>query len=353
MKKYILITGSSGLVGSEAVSFFYKKNFIPIGIDNNSRKLFFGKDGCTNWKKKELKKNFKNFIHYSTNITNYNKLEKIFKRYNKKITHIIHAAAQPSHDWAAKKPLVDFSINANGTLNMLDLTLKYCPKASFILVSTNKVYGDTPNSIKLIERENRFDVRTSNKFYQGIDENMKIDNSLHSLFGVSKSAADLLAQEYGKNLGLNIGIFRAGCITGASHSGVELHGFLNYLVKTNQNKKKYTIYGYKGKQVRDNIHSYDLINCFWHFFKNPKKGEVYNIGGGRKNSCSILEAMNLIEKKTKQKFNYSLSKKFRKGDHQWYITKNNKFKKDFPNWKIKYSLSKILDQIIKRNAKIK
>ena len=348
MRKHILITGSSGLVGSEAVSFFHKKNFIPIGIDNNSRKLFFGKDGCTNWKKKELTKNFKNFKHITADITKYNELEIIFKRYNKKITHIIHAAAQPSHDWAAKKPLVDFSINANGTLNMLDLTLKYSPKASFILVSTNKVYGDTPNSIKLIEKKKRFDVSTSNKFYHGVDENMKIDNSLHSLFGVSKCSADLLAQEYGKNFGLNIGIFRAGCITGGSHSGVELHGFLNYLVKSNQNKIKYTIYGYKGKQVRDNIHSFDLVNCFWHFFKNPKKGKIYNIGGGRRNSCSILEAMSLIEKKTKNKFNYRLSKEVRKGDHQWYITNDNKFKKDFPNWKIKYSLSKILDQIIKK-----
>ena len=345
--KYVIITGSSGLVGSEAVNFFIKKNYKVIAIDNNMRKYFFGKNADTNWQKKiQIKKFKKRIFHYTVDIRNYNKIIDIFFKYKNKIKCIIHAAAQPSHDWAYKEPILDFDINAKSTLNLLECTKKFCPQATFIYVSTNKVYGDTPNKLKIKEKKTRFEIADT-KYRKGINENLSIDKSTHSLFGVSKCSADLLVQEYGKNLKLKTGIFRAGCITGPKHSGAELHGFLNYLVKCNLSKKKYNIFGYKGKQVRDNIHSYDLINAFWHFHLKPKKGEVYNIGGSLKNSCSIIEAIKLIEKITNQKMIYSFKQKNRIGDHICYITDISKLKKDYPKWKINYSLKQIIEQIIK------
>jgi CDP-paratose 2-epimerase len=343
MKK-ILVTGSSGLVGSEAVEFFCKKKFHVIGIDNNYRKKLFGISGDTRLNCLKLKKKFKNFTHINKDIRKYNDLKNIFKK--NKFYAIIHAAAQPSHDWAASKPFVDFSINAVGTLNLLELTRQFNSKSIFVYVSTNKVYGDTPNKIRLIEKELRWEANAGNKYFRGINELMSIDNTLHSLFGVSKCSADLMVQEYAKNFKIKTGIFRAGCITGPNHAGAKLHGFLNYLVKSVIQNKKYTIFGYKGKQVRDNIHSYDLINCFWEFIKKPTPGEVFNIGGGRSNSCSIIEAIKLIEKKTGKKLNYSLSGQNRTGDHIWYITDNSKFQKKYNRWKIKYSLDSIIDQII-------
>ena len=300
-----LVTGSQGLVGSESVKFLINKGLDVIGIDNDNRKYFFGKKASTENVKKELLK-YKKYKHKSIDIRSYTGLEKIFKEYGKNIVLIIHAAAQPSHDWAIKEPHTDFNINAVGTLNLLELTKIYSNQAVFIQVSTNKVYGDTPNRLPLKENETRYEIDTSHNYYNGIDETMSIDNSTHSLFGVSKCAGDLLAQEYGRNIGLKTGIFRAGCITGPNHAGAELHGFLNYLVKANIEKIPYTIYGYKGKQVRDNIHSYDLVNCFWHFYELPKNGEVYNIGGGRDNSCSILEAIKIIEDYTKVQMNYTV-----------------------------------------------
>jgi CDP-paratose 2-epimerase len=351
--KYIIVTGSSGLVGSEAVNFFHKKKFKIIGIDNNLRQYFFGKIASTNWKKNYQINNLKNFDYNNIDIRNYTKLEKLFVKYRSKIKCIIHSAAQPSHDWAVKNPKCDFTINALGTLNLLELTKKYCPDSVFIFVSTNKVYGDTPNHLPLKENKTRFELQRKNKFYKGIDESMSIDQSTHSLFGVSKSYADLITQEYGRNIGLKTGIFRLGCITGGSHSGAELHGFLSYLVKANLKQIPYKIYGYKGKQVRDNIHALDLVKCFWEFYKKPKKGEVYNIGGGRDNSCSVLEAMNKIEQKTKIKFNFKITKKNRIGDHIWYISDNKKFKKDYKNWKVKINLSSIIDDIINNNANLK
>jgi CDP-paratose 2-epimerase len=341
-----LITGSSGLVGSEAAFFFHNKKFKIIGIDNNYRKYFFGKNGDTSWKKRELKRKIPNYTHFSKDIRNFNSLKKIFIKFSKKIKVIVHAAAQPSHDWAAKEPLTDFGINAVGTLNLLELCRQYCPKAVFIYVSTNKVYGDSPNFIPLKEKSCRYEVSSKSIFSKGINESMSIDQSIHSLFGASKTAADLLVQEYGRNFGLFSGVFRLGCITGPGHSGAELHGFLNYLIKANINNIPYTIYGYKGKQVRDNIHSYDLVNCFWNFFKNPKKGEVYNIGGGRINSCSIIEIIKKIEDLTKIKMIKKYTSKNRTGDHIWYITSNLKFKRHYPKWKIKFSLDKILKQTI-------
>ena len=348
--KIAIVTGSSGLIGSESVKFLLKKNYKVIGIDNNLRKYFFGKDGDTIWQLKNLER-FKFFKNYSYDIRNYKKLEKIFKKYSHNIDTIIHCAAQPSHDWAAKEPLTDFTINSNGTLNILELTRIYSKNAKFIFLSTNKVYGDTPNKIKLTETKYRFQPYDKKLLKNGVSENMSIDNSKHSIFGASKVAADILVQEYGKYFNLNTVCFRGGCLTGPSHSGAELHGFLSYLIKCCLKNKIYTIYGYKGKQVRDNIHSNDLVNMFWEFIKKPSKGEVYNVGGGVKNSCSILEAVNLIEKILKKKMKIKISKTNRIGDHIWYASNLNKFKKNYPKWKMKYDLKKIIIEIINQQIK--
>ena len=341
-----LITGSCGLVGSESSVFFSRKGFDIVGVDNNSRKFFFGKDGDISWIKSKLKKELKHYNHFSVDVRNYYNLEKIFKKYKKKISVIIHTAAQPSHDWAKNKPFIDFDINAKGTLNLLELTKLYCPEAPFIYMSTNKVYGDNPNLLPLIEKKTRWEIKNTHKFKLGIDENMSIDNCTHSFFGASKSYADLIVQEYGKNIGLKTACFRAGCITGPNHSGAKLHGFLSYLVKSALLKNNYRIFGYKGKQVRDNIHSFDLVSCFWEFFKKPKAGEVYNVGGTRKSNCSIIEALNYIEKKTNKKIKKNFMSQNRVGDHIWYISSMKKFKKHYPKWKQLYSLEKILDELI-------
>ena len=342
----IIITGSTGLVGSEAVNFFSDKGFDVIGIDNNLRKFFFGKDGSTIWVKNKLLKRNKNFKNLNIDIRNYENIQKIFKKYSKNISLIIHCAAQPSHDYGKNYPIIDFNVNATGTLNLLELTKKYCPDSPFIFMSTNKVYGDNPNKLKLIEKKNRWELSKKNKYFKGIDENFSIDHCTHSFFGVSKTYADLIVQEYGKNVGLKTGCFRAGCITGPNHSGAKLHGFLSYLVKSSLTKKKYTIIGYKGKQVRDNLHSLDLVNCFWEFYKKPKKGEVYNIGGGRYSNCSIIEALNLVEKLSNVKIQKKIIKIPRVGDHIWYISNLSKFKKHYPKWKQKYNTQKILEELI-------
>ncbi len=344
--KIALITGSCGLVGSESSLFFSKKGFQILGVDNNSRKKFFGPDGDITWLKNKLKKQIKEYNHFSVDIRNFKNLEKIFRKYKKKISVIIHAAAQPSHDWAKNKPFIDFDINARGTLNLLELTNKYCPSVPFIFMSTNKVYGDNPNKLPLVEKKTRWEIKNSHKFKFGINETMSIDNCTHSFFGSSKSYADLIVQEYGKNVGLKTACFRAGCITGPNHSGAKLHGFLSYLVKTVLTKKKYTIIGYKGKQVRDNIHSSDLVKCFWEFYKKPRKGEVYNTGGTRLSNCSIIEALNYLELKTKIKIKKIYIKKNRVGDHIWYVSSMKKFKKHFPNWRQKFTTKKILDELV-------
>ena len=344
--KTVIVTGSCGLVGSESVSFFSKKGFQVIGIDNNSRKLFFGKDGDITWIKSKLLREIKNYSHYNTDIKNFNLLKKIFIKYKKNIKLIIHCAAQPSHDWAKDRPFVDFQINAQGTLNLLELTKKYCRQSPFIFMSTNKVYGDNPNFLPLVEKKTRWEIKKNHKYFKGIDETMSVDDCTHSFFGVSKSYADLLVQEYGKNAGLKTVCFRAGCITGPNHSGAKLHGFLAYLVKISLTKKKYTLIGYKGKQVRDNIHSYDLVKCFWEFYKKPKQGVVYNTGGGRYSNCSIIEALNLVEKFANIKIKKKFLKQNRVGDHIWYVSNIKKFKKDYPNWKQKYNTKKILLELI-------
>tara|TARA_B100001057_G_scaffold448983_1_gene489788 strand:+ start:1228 stop:2289 length:1062 start_codon:yes stop_codon:yes gene_type:complete len=347
MKKIILITGSTGLVGSESVKFFLEKGFTVVGIDNNKRKFFFGDEGSTYWIKKKLTQN-KSYIHHNISVTNYNQLKDLFYKYKKKISLIIHCAAQPSHDWAYKDPLIDFDINSKSTLYLLELLRKFSPKAKFILTSTNKVYGDNPNKLRYLEKSTRFELESKNKFFKGISEKMSIDDCKHSLFGVSKTYGDLITQEYGKNYGLKTIVFRAGCISGPNHSGALLHGFLSYLVKSCILKKEYTIIGYKGKQVRDNIHSYDLVKCFWEFFrtKDQKGGEVYNIGGGRKSNCSILEAIEYIEKRLKLNVSKKFLNKSRIGDHKWYVSDNSKFKKHYPNWKQKYNYKMIINEII-------
>ena len=276
-------------------------------------------------------------------------MEKLFKKYKKKISLIIHCAAQPSHDYGKNFPIIDFNVNATGTLNLLELTKKYCYEAKFIFMSTNKVYGDNPNKLKVFEKKNRWELKKSDKYFRGIDEKFPIDDCTHSFFGVSKTYADLIVQEYGKNVGLKTVCFRGGCITGPNHSGAKLHGFLSYLVKLSLKNKKYNIIGYKGKQVRDNLHSFDLVNCFWEFYKKPREGEIYNIGGGRYSNCSILEALQIVEKikniKIKKRF-YNLP---RVGDHIWYISNLSKFKKHYPKWKQKYNTLKIIEELIDKN----
>ena len=341
-----LITGSCGLVGSESSLFFAKKGFDIVGVDNNARKFFFGKEGDISWIKRKLKKNIKNYYHYNIDIRNFEALKKIFKKYGKKIKIIIHCAAQPSHDWAKNKPFIDFEINSKGTLNLLDLTRRYCPESPFIFMSTNKVYGDNPNFLPIIEKSSRWEISKKHKFRNGIDEGMSIDNCTHSFFGASKAYADLIVQEYGKNFGLKTTCFRAGCITGPNHSGAMLHGFLSYLVKISLKMKKYTLIGFKGKQVRDNIHSSDLVNCFWEYYKKPSVGQVYNAGGGRFSNCSILEALKIVEDEAKIKIKRKYLKQNRVGDHIWYISNMKKFKNDYPKWRQKFSTKKILVQLI-------
>jgi len=347
MKKIIIITGSGGLIGSEAVKFFEKKNFQIIGIDNNQREYFFGKDGSVKNNIFFLKNNITNYSHLNFDIRNKNKIFNLFKKYNKNIKCIIHAAAQPSHDWAAREPHTDFEINATSTLHLLEATRKYAKKAVFIFTSTNKVYGDTPNTLPLVEHSKRLEIKKNHKYFKnGIDEKMSLDMTTHSLFGASKVAADILVQEYGRYFKLKTVCFRGGCLTGPSHSGTMLHGFLSYLVKCAVQKKSYTIIGNKGKQVRDNIHSEDLIRMFWMFYKNPKQGEVYNVGGGRHSNCSILEAIELIEKKLGYKMKIKYKNLPRVGDHKWWISDTSKFKKHFPKWKYLHNIENIIDQII-------
>ena len=301
-----IITGSSGLIGSESVAYFATQFDKVIGIDNDMRQYFFGENASTDWNRIRLKEEFPNFIHYNADIRNQSEIEAIFNEYGKDIKLVIHTAAQPSHDWAVKEPHTDFTVNANGTLNMLEASRKYSKDTVFIFTSTNKVYGDTPNGLPLIELESRWEIDIAHPYFQnGIDEKMSIDQCKHSLFGASKVAADILVQEYGKYFGMKTGIFRGGCLTGPNHSGTQLHGFLSYLMKCAITGDHYSIFGYKGKQVRDNIHSHDLVNMFWHFYDNPRIGEVYNAGGGRFSNCSMTEGIALCEKIAGKKMNYT------------------------------------------------
>ncbi|MBE9112164.1 NAD-dependent epimerase/dehydratase family protein [Nodosilinea sp. LEGE 07298] len=345
-----IITGSAGLIGSEAVRFFSSLGMHIVGIDNDMRKEFFGEEASTEWNCAQLKKDIKDYDHYDVDIRDYSSIRKIFETFGKDIEIIIHTAAQPSHDWAARDPLTDFSVNANGTLHLLQAARDLAPESSFIFTSTNKVYGDLPNYLPLIEQENRWEIDASHRYHQGIAEDMSIDQCKHSLFGASKVAADVLVQEYGRYFGMKTACFRGGCLTGPNHSGTQLHGFLAYLMKCAMTETPYKIFGYKGKQVRDNIHSSDLIAAFYEFYKNPKSAEVYNIGGGRESNCSMLEAIHLCQKITGKEMQYSYVEDNRIGDHIWYISDLTKFKEHYPNWSVKYDVDAILAEIFDKNT---
>jgi len=341
----VIVTGSCGLIGSETVSFFSEKGFDVVGIDNNMRKTFFGEDGSVDWRKRQLENKYKNYRHYDADIRDNKALEEIFKYYGNKIELIVHSAAQPSHDWAAKDPYVDFNVNAVGTMILLESMRKACPDAVFLFTSTNKVYGDSPNKLPLVEQDKRYEISKGHRFASGIDETMSIDNCLHSVFGASKVAADIMVQEYGKYFQLKTGVFRGGYLTGPAHSGAELHGFLSYLVKCAVTNRKYKVFGYKGKQVRDNIHSYDFVNAVYHYYKNPRFGEVYNMGGGRFANVSILEAIKICEKITGNSFEYEYVDTNRIGDHIWWISDVSKFKDHYPAWGYNFGIEDTIKQI--------
>ena len=342
----VLITGSAGLIGSEAVRFFIQLGFSVVGIDNDMRAQFFGPAASTLWNRNLLQETFgEQYKHYNADIRDRAAIEPIFQEHAAEIHLIIHTAAQPSHDWAASDPHVDFTVNANGTLVLLEAARQFCPEAVFIFTSTNKVYGDTPNFLPLEEQETRWEIQAEHPYFVGIDESMSIDQSKHSLFGASKVAADVLVQEYGRYFGMKTASFRGGCLTGPAHSGTKLHGFLAYLMKCTLTGESYTIFGYKGKQVRDNIHSYDLVNAFYHFYQNPRSGEVYNIGGSRHSNCSMLEAISICEELSGKKLDYGYTDDNRSGDHIWYISDVGKFQSHYPDWQYKYDLKKILEEI--------
>jgi CDP-paratose 2-epimerase len=345
-KKILLVTGSSGLVGSESISILHKDYDFVYGIDNNQRKIFFGKNGDNSIRQKEIIRNIKNYRHLNFDIRNRKKIFEVFNKF--KPEHIIHCAGQPSHDLAARIPFDDFDINAVGTLNLLEAVRRYVPKSTFVFLSTNKVYGDGPNYLKIKELKSRY-VFSEKKHKLGISENFKLDQCIHSLFGVSKLSADVMVQEYGKYFNIYTCCLRAGCITGFNQSGVELHGFLNYLVKTNLEKKKYKIYGYKGKQVRDNIHSADLVNFIRYFLNKPKFAEIYNIGGGLQNTISVIEAIKLISTISGIEMRYDYVNQSRIGDHICYYSNLSKIKSHFPKWKIRINVKNILEEIIQKN----
>ena len=342
-----VITGSSGLIGSETARFLHEKGLQIVGIDNNMRGYFFGEDGSTDWNTRQLQHDLKNYEHLSLDVRDDAAIGKLFRERGKEIVLVVHAAAQPSHDWAAREPFTDFTVNANGTLVMLEMTRQHCPAATFIFTSTNKVYGDLPNFLPLVERSTRWEVAETHPYYEhGIDESMSIDQSKHSLFGASKVAADVLTQEYGRYFELKTGTFRGGCLTGPAHSGAELHGFLAYLVKCALSGKPYTIYGYKGKQVRDNIHSLDVARFIQEFSQAPRVGEVYNLGGGKENSCSILEAFELTERFTGQAQKSVYLEENRSGDHICYYSDLRKMRAHYPKWDITKSLDETIAEIV-------
>ena len=344
MKK-ALVTGSGGLIGSQSVRRLIEIGYQVVGIDNDMRSFFFGKEASTNWNTNKLKlEHPEAFRHLHMDIRDSNEIERLFKETDFEL--IIHTAAQPSHDWAAKDPRLDFEINAVGTLVLLEALRRYRSDATFIFTSTNKVYGDTPNSLDFIELDSRWELKETDEYFQGIDESMSIDSSTHSVFGVSKLSADIMVQEYGRYFKLNTGVFRGGCLTGPMHSAAQLHGFLAYLVKSIQSKNVYTIFGYKGKQVRDNIHAFDLVEMFLEFHNNPKNGAVYNVGGGRENSISILEAASWIGNALNVEPKLEYEDTPRIGDHIWYISDISKFQGDYPNWQMTYSINTLLNEMV-------
>ena len=344
-----IITGSSGLVGSEAVNYFASLGMDVVGIDNGMRARFFGEAASTRWMTERLKSEVAGFRHYDADIRDAAAIDRIFEKYESEIELVIHAAAQPSHDWAAGEPLTDFTVNANGTSTMLEATRRFASDAVFIYMSTNKVYGDRPNFLPLVEKKTRWEIDPAHAYAQGIPETMSVDGTLHSLFGASKLAADILVQEYGRYFGMKTACFRGGCLTGPNHSGTQLHGFLAYLMKCAVTGTPYSIFGYKKKQVRDNIHSADLVCAFHAFFQNPRAGEVYNIGGGRASNCSMMEAIALCEQITGNEFDCKYDAENRRGDHIWWISDLTRFESHYPEWKIRHDVPHILQEIYELN----
>lgn len=345
-----IITGSAGLVGSEASLFFASQGFDIVGIDNDMRRVFFGDEASTAWQRQRLQQELgKSYRHLDVDIRDTDAIGEIFREHAHDIALVIHAAAQPSHDWAARDPVTDFEVNARGTLNLLEATRQYAPEAVFIFTSTNKVYGDSPNRLPLVEQASRWEIAPDHTYAAGIREDLSLDQTLHSLFGSSKLAADILVQEYGRYFGMKTVCFRAGCLTGPNHAGARLHGFLAYLMKCAVTGTQYTVFGHKGKQVRDNLHSADLVRAFYEFFKNPRVGEVYNIGGGRQSNCSMLEAIQMSQEIAGRELSWVYSERSRIGDHIWWISDNGKFQEHYPEWCIRYDVRMILEETCKAN----
>jgi len=346
-----LITGSMGLVGSEAVRVFAEAGFDVVGIDNDMRRTFFGDEASTAWMQPLLERRFATYRHLSIDIRDREAIERVVGDLAGNLAVVIHAAAQPSHDWAALDPHTDYAVNATGTLVLLESVRRRAPSAVFIFTSTNKVYGDTPNRLPLEERETRWEIAPSHRYANGIDESMSIDATQHSLFGVSKAAADLLVQEYGRYFGMPTVCFRAGCLTGPQHAGAVQHGFLAYLVKCAETSIPYKVIGYLGKQVRDNLHCADLAAAFYEFVKDPRPGEVYNIGGGRVSHCSVVEAIRICEAKTGRPMTWSYDPEARRGDHIWYVSDVTKFERHYPAWRIQHTLDDIIEGIRDRHRR--
>ncbi len=341
-----VITGSAGLIGAEAARFFSEQGYTVAGLDNDMRKYFFGTEASTAWSRQRLEETLPWYHHHDVDIRDQAAVEAVFDLYGSEVEVVIHTAAQPSHDWAAREPMTDFTINATGTLVLLESVRRHCPQATFVMTSTNKVYGDNPNHLPLVEHSTRWEIDESHPFSErGIDETMSIDHCKHSLFGASKVAADVMVQEYGRYFGINTGVFRGGCLTGGGHSGTELHGFLSFLMQCCLTGQTYTIFGHQGKQVRDNIHSRDLVNMFWHFHQNPRPGEVYNAGGSRHSHCSMQEAIALCEQISGKRLNQQYADDPRIGDHIWYISDVSKFREHYPAWNYEYDLETILEEI--------
>jgi CDP-paratose 2-epimerase len=347
----VVVTGSAGLIGSESVAYFAERGYEVAGVDNDFRRRFFGPDASTEWNRRALEARFpRQYTHLDADVRDTVAMNELFARYGRRIALVIHAAAQPSHDWAATDPQTDFTVNANGTLCVLEATRKHAPEAVFIFTSTNKVYGDVPNELPLVELEKRWEIDAEHPYWNGIDETMRIDRSTHSVFGASKIAADVLVQEYGRYFSMPTTVFRGGCLTGPNHSGTKLHGFLAYLMKCTVTRQPYTVFGYKGKQVRDNIHSLDLVNAFDCVFRAPRCGEVYNAGGTRFSNCSMLEAIELCEAVAGRKLDWSYTDDNRIGDHIWYISDMAKFKAHYPDWSQRHDLRALLTEMFEKNA---
>jgi CDP-paratose 2-epimerase len=342
-----VVTGSSGLVGSESVRFLHERGLEVHGLENDLRGRFFGPDASVAWMTERLRRALPRFHHHELDVRDSAAVAALFARLGRATRVVVHAAAQPSHDWAAREPETDFTVNANGTLALLEATRRHCPDATFVFVSTNKVYGDTPNRLPLVELATRYELDPSHPFAEhGIDESMSVDASLHSLFGVSKLAADVLVQEYGRYFGLRTAAFRCGCLTGPAHSGAELHGFLAYLVRCAVEGRPYTIHGYGGKQVRDNLDSRDLVEAFWHFHENPRPGAVYNMGGSRHSHCSVLEAARLVSELAGRALHLEPSEVARRGDHVWWISDVRRFRADCPGWSPRFDLPTMLREMV-------